>query len=78
MLMFVEASGVDAEEGARDQARNQARNGGIGEIDVHDEGSKKSQWNVPAPCAAAHVGILRLDEAIMVLIPIVHMLNYDR
>ncbi len=73
MLIFVEASGVDAEEGVREQARN----GGIGEIDADDEGSKKSQWNAPAPCAAPHVGILRPDDAIVVLIPIVHMLNYD-
>ncbi len=73
MLVLIKASGIDAET----RIGEISRDGGIRQIEVDDEGGEKSQRDAPAPCTAAHVGILRPDDAIMVLIPIVYMLDHD-
>ena len=73
MFVFVEAGSVDAKQGVRKVARD----GGIGEVEIDDEGREQTQRNCPAPGAEAVVGILRPDDAIMVWVPIFDMLDDD-
>ena len=62
MFILVEASSVDSKEGVRKVARD----GRIGKVEVDDEGHEEAKRNCPAPGAAAVVGILRPDDAIVI------------
>lgn len=51
-----------------------ARSGGVGHDDVDDGGDEKGKGNRPAPAAEAIVGILGPDDAVVVLVKVLHVL----
>ena len=73
MLILVHARSVNAEEGVRQPARH----GRVGEVAVNQEGGKESEQDIPPEGAAAGVGVLRPDDAITVLVPVVDVLDHD-
>lgn len=73
MLVLVDFVDVDAEEGVRQESR-ECR---IRQTDVDDEGYEGGKRWRPAPFAAADVGVLRPDYAVVVCIKVLDMLLKD-
>lgn len=73
VLILVHARGVDAEE----RVGQPTRHGRVGKVAVDDEGGEEGEKDVPPEGAAARVGVLRPDDAITVLVPVVDVLDHD-
>ena len=73
MLVLVNFVDVDTEEWIRQKSWESR----VREVEVDDERYESSERWRPAPLAAANVGILRPDDAVMVRIPIFNVLLND-
>lgn len=70
MFVFVDSVDVDAEEGVRQESvEGRVRQGGM-----DDDGYKGRERGRPAPFAAANVGVLRPDDAVVICIPVLNVL----
>lgn len=73
MFVLIHARGVDAKEGVGQPARH----GRVGEVAVDEDGGDEGEEDVPAEGAAAGVGVLRPDDAVVVLVPVFDVLDHD-
>lgn len=73
MLVLVEVRDVYTEE----RVRNPGRRCRVGKVDVDEESCEQAENWIPAPCAAAPVGIQRPDDAILVFVPVNNVLLHN-
>lgn len=73
MLILVDFVDVNAEEWIRQESRDRR----VRQVEIDDERYESSEGWRPAPLAAANVGILRPDYAVMVGVPILDVLLND-